>query len=334
MSKMRALVFEKNGLDNLKMREISSPSLKPDEVLIDVVMAGVNPVDYSVVESIPNVKPKPHIPGAEFTGEISEVGEKVSDYRKGDRVAVYNRVFDGTCNECVSKHEMLCENGGIMSIVTNGGFAEEISIPARNLVKLPDETSWELAASIPVAALTSFHALKRADLGFNENFVVFGASGNTGMFATQFGRMFGSKVYALSKKDWVKDFGADKVLDYDNVREGLSEATQGRMADVVLNSVGASTWDISLSLLSRNGRLVFFGALTGAQASIPLREVYSKQVKIIGSTGGTREEMRKIVNISSDLKVKVWRKFKLEEGVEALRALFSDERQGRVMIEI
>jgi len=297
-------------------------------------MAGVNPIDYSVVTRILNVKPMPHIPGAEFAGIIEEVGDSVTTVKKGDKVKVYNRVFDGTCDMCLSNSEMLCRNGGIMSVVTNGGYAQYVAVPEKNAFKLPDDTSWEIAASLPVAALTPYHALKKAELAPNENLVVFGASGNTGIFAIQFGKKFGANVIAISRKSWVKDFGADYIISFEDAIEKIKEITSGRMADVVLNSLGSETWSPSLEALGFNGRLVFFGTLTGGSVNLVLDRIYGKQTEIIGATGGTRKELKELVDTANSLRLKVWKKFKLEDGVDALKSLFSKERDGRILIEI
>jgi len=330
---MKALVFEKTGLENLQVRDIEKPIAGPHEVLIHVKMAGVNPIDYSVVNAMPNVKPMPHIPGAEFAGIIEEIGEHVSNLAKGDRVIVYNRVFDGSCDMCISSNEMLCRNGGIMSVITNGGYVEYAAIPATNAFRMPEGLSWEVAASLPVAALTPFHALKEAELKANENFLVFGASGNTGTFALQFGKKIGAKVIAISRKDWVKDFGADYVVNYQDAVAKIMELTSGTMVDVVLNSIGSETWPTALELLGLNGRLVFFGTLTGGNVSLALNKIYGKQVKILGTTGGNRKELHELLGVSKDLKLNVWKKFKLEDGAQALRALFSKERDGRILLE-
>lgn len=331
---MRALVFEKSGLQNLKLSDVEEPEVGPQDVLIKVKMAGVNPIDNSVVNTMPNIKPLPHIPGAEFAGTIEDVGQEVTTLKKGDRVTVYNRAFDSICDMCVSNSEMLCRNGGIISVVTNGGYAEHVAIAEKNAFKLPDTVSWEMAASLPVCALTPYHALKSAHLSVMEDLVVFGASGSTGLFALQLGKRIGANAIAVSRKEWVKDFGADYTVSLENAAEKIREVTGGKMADVVLNSIGAATWSTSLDVLGRNGRLVLFGTLTGADVSLPLNRLYSRQSQIIGTTGGTRKELLEIISMAHDLRMKIWRKFKLEDGAAAIESLSSKERDGRILIEI
>jgi NADPH:quinone reductase-like Zn-dependent oxidoreductase len=335
---MRAAVFDKPGIENLKvMDNVEKPKLaNPDNVLIKVKVAGLNPIDNVVVSgSIPTVRPIPHIPGAEVSGIVDEIGSEVSGLKKGDRVVIHNKVFDGKCDMCLSGLDMICRNGGLISVITNGGFAEYIVVPQRNVFKIPDDMDWDLAASLPVTVLTPFHALNEAHMKINEFLLVFGATGNTGMIATQLGKRMGARVIAVSKEEWVRDFGADYIIrDYDRIVEQVREITSGKMADVVLNSLGVKTWDSSFESTGINGRLVSFGGLTGADVKLNIQSLYSRQIKLIGSTGGTRKELRDLIDNHDKLQLKKWKRFDLDNVQEALHALFSKERNGRIFLDI
>jgi NADPH:quinone reductase-like Zn-dependent oxidoreductase len=335
---MRAAVFDKPGIENLKvMDNVEKPKLaNPDNVLIKVKVAGLNPIDNVVVSgSIPSVRPIPHIPGAEVSGIVDEIGSEVSRLKKGDRVVIHNKVFDGICDMCLSGLDMICRNGGLISVITNGGFAEYIVVPQRNVFKIPDDMDWDLAASLPVTVLTPFHALNEARMKINEFLLVFGATGNTGMIATQLGKRMGARVIAVSKEEWVRDFGADYIIrDYDRIVEQVREITSGKMADVVLNSLGVKTWDSSFESTGINGRLVSFGGLTGADVKLNIQSLYSRQIKLIGSTGGTRKELRDLIDNHDKLQLKKWKRFDLDNVQEALHALFSKERSGRIFLDI
>jgi D-arabinose 1-dehydrogenase-like Zn-dependent alcohol dehydrogenase len=334
---MRAAIFERQGLDNLNVKEdVQQPTITDHDVLIKVKSAGVNPIDYLTVSNIPGIKPLPHIPGAEVTGIIEKVGNHVATLKEGDRVVVYNSIFDGTCDMCLSGYEMLCRNAGILGVITNGGFADYISAEEKNVFKIPDNVQWDVAASLATTTKTPYHALREASLKLNEYLVIFGASGNTGMMAVQFGKKMGAKVIAVSKDNWIKtDFGADYIIsDYDKVVEQVKAITQGKMADVVLNSLGVNTWENSFSCVGINGRWVTFGGLTGAEVKLNIQFLYRKQIKLIGSNGSTRKEFEDVIDMSSELKVRVWKRFKLENVNEALQALFAKERDGRILLDI
>jgi NADPH:quinone reductase-like Zn-dependent oxidoreductase len=339
---MKAAIFEKPGLENLRVTDnAEQPKISDHDILIKVKLAGINPIDHFVVSgALPKIDPLPHIPGAESNGIIEEVGSHINNnnFKKGDRVVVHNKVFDGTCDMCLNGLDMLCRNGGLIGAITNGGFAEYIGVPERNVFKIPDDMDWDLAASLPVTSLTPYHALKEASLKVNEFLLVFGASGNTGMVAVQLGKKMGAKVIGVSKDNWIKtDFGADYIInDYGKVVENVKNITQGKMADVVVNSLGIGTWDSSFASVGINGRWVAFGGLTGADVKLNVQVLYSKQIKLIGSTGGTRKELQELIDISSSkqLKVRVWKKFNLEDTKEALQSLFAKERDGRILLDI
>ena len=336
---MRAALFDKHGIENLKVRDnVEKPKLaNSDDVLIRVKVAGVNPIDNAVVSgSIPTLTPMPHIPGAEVSGTVDEIGNEVDGLEKGNRVVMYAKVFDDKCDMCLSGLEMICRNGGVVGVITNGGFAEYIVAPQRNVFKIPDDMDWDLAASLPVTGLTPFHALNEAHLKVNEFLLVFGASGNTGMIAVQLGKKMGGKVIAISREEeWIRDFGADYVIsDYGRIVEQVREITSGKMADVVVNSLGAKTWDSSFESIGINGRLVSFGMLTGVDVKLNVRELYSKQIKLIGSTGGTRKELKDLIDNPDKLQVKVWKRFALEDIQQALAALSSKDRSGRIFLDV
>src|ERR671918_119562 len=341
---MKAAIFEAPGLENLKVIDnAEEPRISDHDVLIKVKVAGINPIDHIVASgSLPKVDPVPHIPGAESSGIIEELGSHVnnSQLKKGDRVVVHNKVFDGTCDMCLDGLDMLCRNGGLIGAITNGGFAEYISVPERNVFKIPDDLDWDIAASLPVTSLTPYHALNEASLRINEYLLVFGASGNTGMIAVQLAKKMGAKVIAVSKHNWIKESefgGADYLIsDYDGVADEVKDITEGKMADVVLNSLGVETWENSYASIGINGRWVTFGTLSGPDIKLNLQSLYARQIKLIGSTGGTRKELQEVIDLAAnkEIRVKVWKKLRLDNVKEAIEALSSKERDGRILLEI
>jgi NADPH:quinone reductase-like Zn-dependent oxidoreductase len=333
---MKAAIFENQGLENLKVIDAEKPKIGDHDVLINVKVTGVNPIDHFVVSNAVGAMPMPHIPGSEISGMIDEVGDHVQNLKQGDRVVIYNRIFDGTCDLCLGGNEMLCRNGGIVGHTTNGGFAEYISIPERNVFKIPDDVEWDIAASLPVTALTPYHALNEASMKINEYLLIFGASGNTGIMAVQIGKRMGAKVIAVSKDEWIKkDFGADYIVkDFDKVVEHVKEITGGRMADVVLNSLGVNTWESSFESVGIDGKLVTFGGLTGGDVKLNVQSLYSKQIQLIGSTGGPRRQLQELLELSKGLKTRIWKKFKIDNTKEALQALFVKERDGRILLDL
>ena len=340
---MRTIIFEKPGLENLKYVEIPTPKINENEVLIKVKKVGINPIDYFTVTGFYGLSsekkiipaPMPHIPGMEFSGKVEKVGKKVSEINENDHVIVYNRTFDSECDQCISGREMLCRKGSLIGVTTNGGLSEYVSLRKENVIKIPKNLDWNLASSLSVSALTAYHALNLSSITENDTLLVYGASGSTGMFAIQFGNLKNAKVIAVSKKSWLKELGADfYICDYDKVPEITSELTSGKMADVVINSLGKQTWESSLNSLNYNGRLVIFGILTGNIVQFDLQPIYLKQIQIIGSNGGTILELKNVIKTSNHLKVRVWKVFSLEQTEDALKSLFDTSRDGRIMIDV
>jgi NADPH:quinone reductase-like Zn-dependent oxidoreductase len=125
------------------------------------------------------------------------------------------------------------------------------------------------------------------------------------MMATQLG-----KKMAVSKDNWLKDLGADyRISEYDKVAEKVNELPQGKMADVVLNSLGIQTWENSFASVGLNGGWVTFGGLTGADVKLNVQSLYSKQIRLIGSTGGTRKEFTELIDVSKELKTRCGKGF-------------------------
>ena len=171
---MKAAIFDKPGLENLRInQDIEEPKITDHDVLVKVKMTGVNPIDHLTISGVREIKPIPHIPGAEISGEVEKIGKHVTSLTQGDRVVVYARVFDGACDMCLDRYEMLCRSGGIIGVMTNGGFAEYIAVPEKNVFKIPNDIEWELAASLPVTTITPYHALKQAALKVNESLLVY-----------------------------------------------------------------------------------------------------------------------------------------------------------------
>ncbi|HET9807959.1 MAG TPA: alcohol dehydrogenase catalytic domain-containing protein [Nitrososphaeraceae archaeon] len=339
---MKAAIFNQYGLENLKIVDTAIPEVKDNYVLIKIIKVGVNPIDYFSVSGFYGLNtekkltsfPMPHIAGMEISGLVEKAGNSVIGFEKDDHVIVYNRIFDSSCDQCINGREMLCRKGSLIGVGVNGGFAEYITVPCENVIKIPRSLDWNLASSLPVCALTAYHALNLSDLSAGEILLVFGASGSTGLFVTQFGEYKkAKKVIAVTRKSWLTQFGAHHVVfNDDDLFKQVLELTKGKLSDVVVNSIGKETWSKGLELLNYNGRLLTFGVLTGNLVELDIQSIYSKQIKIIGSNGGTRKELEDIVKLSHNFKTKVWKEFSLNQIREALQSLFDEGRDGRIMV--
>lgn len=321
-----AVVYQPLGKENLKFEDISLPEPKSGEVRVKFERAGLNPIDYNVIAGkvVYNLQPFPHIPGSEVMGTAITDGEGI---KKGDKVLVYPRLFCGRCDMCLSSREYLCRNGGLWGVMTNGGYAEEFNIRESNIFRVPEGMDHDMAVSLPIGGLTAYHALLRAGASPGKRVLVYGASGNTGLFAVQLASYFGMEVMGVSRKQWVKDYGASHVYEAEKVPSDLK-------VDIVMNSIGQKYWDDSINHLDTGGNLVTFGVQTGKEAGINIATMYTGEKSVIGSTGGSRKEMLDLIDLArrEGLKARVARKFKLSSLSDALD-YYPEVRDGRIIIE-
>lgn len=321
-----AVVYEPLGKENLKFEEIDVPEPGNGEVRVKFERAGVNPIDYNVVAGkiVYNMQPLPHIPGSEVMGIVQSDGK---EFKKGDKVMVFPRLYCGNCEMCLTSREYLCVNGGLWGVVSNGGYAEEFNINEMNLFKMPEGMDPDVAVSLPIGGLTAYHALLRAGASPEKKILIYGASGNTGIFATQLAAHFGMEVLAVSRKSWMKEYGADQVYEPGKIPEDLK-------VDIVMNSLGQKFWKESIGHLKVGGNLVTFGVQTGKEADVDIASLYTAERSIIGSTGGSKKELQDLANIvvRKGLKVRVAKRFKLSSIKEALD-YFPEVRDGRVIID-
>jgi NADPH:quinone reductase-like Zn-dependent oxidoreductase len=233
------------GRDQLVYEDAPLPHINPDDVLVKIHAASINPVDWKVREGylkgfVPHQLPL--IPGWDFAGEIVALGAAVSGWSLGE--AVYARP----------------------DIARDGSYAEYIAVRASEIARKPASLNWQEAAAVPLAALTAWQSLYEiAQLKEGERVLVHAGSGGVGSFAIQLAKLRGAYVYSTSSGrnlDWVKALGADEVIDY--TARDFSEL---RDLDVVFDTVGGEVMDKSWQTLKRGGRLVSIIGTPDAQVA-------------------------------------------------------------------
>lgn len=325
---MKAVLVRKPyGEENAAIAEVPDPVPQKDEIVVKVLFAGLNPIDINVVrnKTVYGLKPDPHIPGSEISGVAETSGKTI---KKGDRVILYSRWFDSTCKYCKSGMEELCLNGGIFGVLSNGGYCEKISVPEKMLLKIPDGVNIEDAVSIPVGGLTALHALNRTGAVSGQKLLVYGASGNTGLFATLLGKYRGMEVSAVSSKEWVKKYGASAVYPHDKVPEDLK-------ADVIINSLGGELFTESFNHAAPGAKIATFGVFTGANVQVNLAKIYTQEVEIVGTTGGTVAEMKTLLQTmqANGIRLPTDKVFGIDHLKEAIQA-YSARTNGRILLKV
>lgn len=340
---MKAISFSQPGVQNVTFGDYQTPNINENEVLVETRCMGVNPIDYYTVTGLhgtdgPKMKifPYPHIPGTEIAGVVKKIGSmSKSSISEGDRVIIYNRLFDGTCVFCKSGLQNLCAKGGMIGIQTNGGLSEYVKVPFHNIIKIPDDIGWELASALPIAGLTAYNAISQSGLKPKENLLIFGGSGNTGLFCAQIGKSIGGITISVSSKNWISEYGVDYIFKNDQyLVENISKVTNTKMIDVVINSLGEKTWKKGMASVGKMGRVITFGVLTGGTLEIDGRLLYNNQITIKGTTGGTVQELINLIELTrkEGFQTRIWKKFSLEDSIQAIEMVFDKKRDGRIII--
>jgi NADPH:quinone reductase-like Zn-dependent oxidoreductase len=342
---MKAAVFyEPGGPEKIQVSEVPDPQVAPDQILVKVKACALNHFDLLVLrEADPETFSFPFWGGADISGIVAEAGKSVSQFRSGDRVVINPGLFCGKCEQCLSGEESLCESYGIIGDSVPGGFAEYIAVNEENVLKLPDGISFEEAAAVPLVFQTAWRALMtRAAVQPGEDVLILGASGGVGSAAIQIAKLAGARVFAVTstaeKGSSVKELGADQVLDRNSgdIWKELADLTDQRGVDVVLETVGAATWDQSLRSLVRGGRLVTVGRTTGALAETDIKLIFWNQLQVIGSTMANQKEFSDVMAhfFQGELKPVIDSVFPLEQAREAYQRLEAGEHFGKIIIKI
>ena len=345
---MKAVAFSKQGgIEVLEYQDVPSPTLGPNEILIKVKSCAVNYLDIHARRDRPEIKQKleetsaPHILGSDISGEVVEISGEHPKLAIGNRVLLAPCIPCGICHDCINGYENLCDTQQLLGFQTDGGYAEFVKAPAKNAIRIADPLSFVEASALPIAYLTAWHMLiTRAQLRAGEDVLILGAGGSVGSAGLQIAKLVGARIFATASTEEklarAKAHGADVTINYAEVdfSEVILEKTKGRGVDVVLEHVGAATWDKSISSLAKNGRLVSCGVTTGNIGEINIRKMYQKQLTLMGSALGTSKELRKLVRLA-DLGLLVPiidRTLPLEQAADAHQLLESRKNFGKVCL--
>lgn len=340
---MRAAFFREHGpIENLEYGKLAEPVAGPDEVLVRVRASALNHLDLWVRQGIPGLTLSlPHIGCSDIAGEIAAVGEAVSEWREGEHVIINPNIWCGQCEMCQAGEESLCESFGIIGEHAAGGAAEYIAVPARNLYRIPPEYPFEQAAAAPLVWMTAWRALMgQGHLQAGQSVLILGAGGGVASAAIQIAKAAGATVFAASRSEEklaaASRLGADHGLRSDGqFSRDIWKLTDKRGVDLVLENVGAATWEQSVRSLAKRGRLVTYGATAGPMVELDVRRLFWRQYAIIGSTmANTREFITVMDLIFQERRFQpvVDRVFPLSEIQAAHRYLASGEQFGKVVL--
>lgn len=318
------LVESLDGPSALVRREDEAPTPGPGEVLVAVRAAGCNFFDTLITRGKYQVQPPlPFAPGAELAGEVVAVGEGVTQFRVGDRVA---------------------------GLADYGAYASHIVLPTERLFPMPAEMSFDVAAAMGIVYQTSYFALKyRADLQPGETLLVHAAAGGVGIAAVQIGRALGATVIGTAgsedKLTLAREQGAQHALSYrdDSWKDAVLELTGGRGADVIYDPVGGDIFDLSTKCVAFSGRILVIGFAGGRIPTLAMNRVLLKNFSVVGLHWGAyfKHDPGLIARAQQEL-FDLWREGKinplvtstypLDQAPQALEDLGGRQTVGKVVL--
>ncbi|MDF1597668.1 MAG: zinc-binding dehydrogenase [Acidimicrobiia bacterium] len=339
---MKALVLhEFDG--PLVLEEVPVPVLGSDDVLLRVRACAVDQFDLTIRAGKRANATVPLVLGHEIAGEVAALGASVEGWRVGDRVVSTLYLTCGNCRKCLSGRETICEDfRGYIGIETPGGYAEYTTVPAVNLVSLPDTIGFAQGSVLANAVGTPYHAFaKRMRLGPAEHVIITGAGGGVGIHAIQVARAMGAFVMAVDlgqqKLEAALRYGAHLAVDPGEreFSEIALEWTGGLGVDGVLELVGPATMPQSLKALAKGGRMVIVGSHTGREFPLDTLTIYANEWEILGSRNVSKSELRDVVALTADGRVSpvVATGYGLEDAEELHRQVAAREVIGRAVIE-
>ncbi len=338
---MKAIrMHEFGGPEVLRYEDVPDPTPRKDQVLVRVKACAMNHLDLWVRNGLPGVT-LPRILGSDIAGEVVEVGEYVSGLKPGQRVVVAPMHFCNHCVQCASGLQNLCPQFTCLGNAVDGGYCQLIAVPQVIVIPIPDSLDFNHAASAPLVFTTAWHMLvSRARIRPGQTVLVLGANSGVGIAAIQIAKLFNATVIATAgdeqKMDKARALGADHVIDHykQKISAEVRKLTNREGVDIVIEHVGAATWEESLKSLKPGGTLVTCGATTGPQVGIDLRFLFTRQLSLFGSYMGTMGELHEVLKhvFSGKLKPVVDRIFPLSEARTAHEYMEASKMFGKIAL--
>ncbi len=335
-------IHQFGGPEVLTYEDVPDPQLRKDQVLVRVRACALNHLDVWVRKGLPGVK-LPHILGTDTAGEVAEVGEYVSGFKTGQRVLLAPMHFCGHCVKCVAGLQNQCREFTVLGNGVDGSNCELIAVPPEIVIPIPDSLDFNQAASVPLVFLTAWHMLVgRAGVRPGQTVLVLGAGSGVGIAAIQIAKMFHCRVITTAgdeaKLEKGRGLGADHGINHykQKISEEVRKITNKEGVDIVVEHVGAATWDESVKSLKSGGTLVTCGATTGPNVGIDLRHLFARQLSLLGSYMGTMGELHEVLGhvFAGRLKPVVDRVLPLREIRAAHEYLEKSAMFGKIVLNV
>ena len=342
---MRAIVIHRHGGPEVLTYEPHwpDPVAGPGEMVVRVHACALNPLDIFTREGMPGEPtPLPHVTGGDVAGVVAAVGPGVERPAIGDRVVLNPAWGCGACEYCRDGEVPKCLRAHMLGELDPGGLADYVKAPAGQAIPIADGYPFEEAACLPITFGTAWRMLvTHGRVQPGEDVLVHGAAGGVGLAAVQIAKLAGARVFATgssaSKLERAQALGADVGLDY--VRDPEWDVTVRRLTgkrglDLIVETVGAATWERSIRALGKGGRLVTSGATSGPIGATDIRYLFRREHTIQGSNGWTHNDLLTVTRLAFEgrLRPVIDRVLPLEQTAAGERALERREVVGKVVI--
>ncbi len=295
----------------LQLQNIPIPIIGENDILVRVKAAGICHTDVHYRAGKSPVHPLPRTLGHEIAGIVEQVGNQVTSCKIGDRICVHYVLSCGTCFHCSTGHEQFCIHGSMIGRYADGGYAEYVSVPQRNLVPLPGEIPFEQGAILMCSSATALHALHKSRLQAGETVAIFGIGG-LGISAIQLAFAFGAlEVYAVDinteKLKLAERYGAIPInaTSSDPISE-IRSLTQGKGVNVAIEMIGLSqVMKQAVQSLAVMGRAVIVGITERPLEIDTYRELLGREAEIIGSNDHLLHELPLLLDLARRGKLKL-----------------------------
>jgi NADPH:quinone reductase-like Zn-dependent oxidoreductase len=343
---MRAVrIHAHGGTEQLRYEEAPEPAISSaTDVIVRLEASGLNHVDiWNRLGEAAIPIPLPHILGADGAGVVVETGAEAENVKPGDTVCLYPFTGCGHCEFCLRGRDFMCINVVALGQRLEGTYAEYVKLPARNCFRVPEGFSFDEAAAFPLVFITVWRMLiTNARLRPGESILILGIGGGVAGAALQIAKRLGARAIVTSGSDEklarAREYGADHGINYrrSDFAGEVAELTGGRGVDVVVDSVAGESWNKSLSALTLGGRLVTCGATAGGLPETDLRTIFERQLKIYGSTLGSREEFLELLSFMGVAGIKpiIDTVFPLAEAATAQRRMEEGKQFGKIVLRI
>ena len=341
---MKALYYdEQKGYQGIKVGEFPAPEITDNEVLVRVKAFSLNHLDVWIMEGkYPLPVALPHIFGSDASGVVEKVGKYVNHVVPGDEVVIHPGLSCGKCAKCVGGRDNECKEFSLLGVLTPGVSAEQVKVPSGNIFIKPAGLSFDEAAGIGITYTTAWNSLVlRANIGQGDTVLVHGAGSGAGTAVIQVAKLFNAKVITTVGDDWkaakAKELGADLVINHrrEDFVSAVKQFTAGELADIAVDHVGGDTFTRSLAAVKRGGRIVTFGATSGDEAKLSLRQVFGKNLTIHGVYVGPKAAVFQYLRLFPRmLKTVVDSVFSFEDAPRAYEKLLSRQFFGKIVVRL